>query len=185
MRRSLAHRRPRWSTGGPAEGLLFEAGWFRIPSGSGKKDLKDFGIQCSGAAVFPLVLNFRSYPNAFFEPGSPLRWSSAAPAVAENFALTRTRRTCSNNSTLALQSNTAGFLDDDRTMGPLRAQMEQLIAALAAQANIEGARTGTARYLFKRTVPAVEGRLEDINAGGNRHGHRTVETRGNARNGGG
>ena len=66
----LGSSRPRWSSGEPAQGLPFEAGWFRIPSASGKKDLKDFGIRCSGAAVFPLVLNFRSYPNAFFEPAS-------------------------------------------------------------------------------------------------------------------
>ena len=72
-----------WSSRGPAEGLLFEAGWFRVPLASGKKDLK---ISASGAPVqqsFPCFLTFAPTQMHSLSQAVLLRCSSAAPAVAD------------------------------------------------------------------------------------------------------
>ena len=57
-----------------------------------------------------------------------------------------------------------GFLKEGTHSEFLRAHLEQLLGALQTQANADAARAGIARRLLKRSEPATEGRLAEINA---------------------
>ena len=67
---------------GAAEGMLL-AGWGGSRHEFGRKDLKDFGIGCSGAAVFPQLLNSPLLPHHDHQIPQA-QFEARVPAHAQN-----------------------------------------------------------------------------------------------------